>query len=55
VPLRKQLKKELEILIYKRQGGATSSVLGQFNIKEPVEDIKLNTIVDDIERLALTL
>jgi len=29
-----------------------SGVLRRFNIKEPVEFLKLNTIIDDVERLA---
>jgi hypothetical protein len=58
VPLCKQLKKELEILIRERQdnrGGPIPSILGRFNLKEPVKDLKLNTIVNNVERLALTL
>ena len=54
----KQLKKELEILIYKRQDNkkwAIFSILRRFNVKELVEDLKLNTIVNNIKHLTLTL
>ena len=36
-------------------GVIISGRLGQFNAKEPVEKLKLNTIIANIQRLALTL
>ena len=32
--------------------GSTSGRLGQFNAKEPVEELELDTIVVDVERIA---
>lgn len=58
MPLRKQFKKELEILIYKRQnngGGPVFSILKRFDAKEPVKDLKLNIIVNNVKRLVLIL
>ena len=48
----------MEILIYKRQdnrGGPIFSVLRRFDVKEPVKDLKLNIIINNIERLVLIL
>jgi len=52
--LREQIERELEALMRQKQdsGAFISSILGQFNIKEPVEELKLNTIVDNIQYVA---
>jgi len=50
----RQIYRELEDLTRLRQENGTSipGRLGRFNPKEPVKELKLNTIVVDVERIA---